>query len=171
MERKRRLIALHLQGAPREVREGIEAAMAGERLTPAQGLALYRHAPPPLLSLAASYTRLRLNGLSTYYNRNGHIEPTNLCRYQCSFCSFRKERGHPEAWELTLEQIASKARRLQEEGNTEVHITGGVHPEWTFQGLLCGRAGAASTGGEPFASRGVGPVAIGWAGFYSGWRC
>ena len=74
MERKRRLIALHLQGAPREVREGIEAAMAGERLTPAQGLALYRHAPPPLLSLAASYTRLRLNGLSTYYNRNGHID-------------------------------------------------------------------------------------------------
>ena len=136
MERKRRLIVLHLPSAPLEVREGIEAAMAGERLTPAQGLALYKHAYPPLLSLAASYTRLRLNGLSTYYNRNGHIEPTNLCRYQCSFCSFRKERGHPEAWELTLEQIASKARKLQKEGNTEVHITGGVHPEWTFRHVV-----------------------------------
>lgn len=102
----------------------------GERLTPEQGQALYRQADVAYLAAWIASWR-DLHGLNAvFYNRNFHIEPTNLCVNHCKFCSYRKQRGEEGAWEMSLESIEEKIRTYQDKGITEVHIVGGVHPEW-----------------------------------------
>lgn len=102
---------------------------AGERIAAGEALRLAEEAPLWLLSELATGIRRRLNGENLYYNRNVHIEPTNLCVFNCRFCSYRRPKGSPEAWDYTMEEIEELARRQQGRGITEVHIVGGVHPD------------------------------------------
>lgn len=102
---------------------------AGERIAADEALRLAEEAPLWLLSELATGIRRRLNGENLYYNRNIHIEPTNLCVFNCRFCSYRRPKGSPEAWDYTMEEIEEQARRQRGRGITEVHIVGGVHPD------------------------------------------
>lgn len=116
----------------------------GERITPEEALVLWREAPLWLLGKSADGIRRRKNGKALYYNRNFHIEPTNVCAFACKFCSYRRGAGDPEAWDLTVEQMeeialgyAGKAK--EGAAVTEVHIVGGVHPEhdlWFYTDLI-----------------------------------
>lgn len=110
-------------------KEILKKAEKGIRITDEEALALYHSNNLPFLSLAASIVRERLHGKNAYFNRNFHIEPTNICIYDCAFCSFARRPGEDGAWELTLEEIEQIARRYQGSGVTEVHIVGGVHPK------------------------------------------
>lgn len=132
---KRLLIEKWMKRSSVAVRSATELLLCGKRLSAADGVALYREAELPLLSLAATYVRLNKNGFDTYYNRNAHIEPTNVCLFQCSFCSYRREEGSPEAWHLSFDEIAQRVSEQEAIGNTEVHITGGVDPSWTITDL------------------------------------
>jgi aminodeoxyfutalosine synthase len=87
---------------------------------------LYNEAELGLLGMLANFVREQKNGKKTYYNKNIHIEPTNICIYNCKFCSYSKKIGG-EGWELNLEQIIEKIKKAPED-ITEVHIVGGVHP-------------------------------------------
>jgi aminodeoxyfutalosine synthase len=101
-----------------------------ERITPAEGVALYKNGDLGFLGLLANYVREQKNGNYTYFNRNFHIEPTNLCVFDCKFCSYSrnfKQKG--EAWEMTEEQIYDMVRSYDGKPVTEVHIVGGVHPK------------------------------------------
>ena len=100
---------------------------AGQRIGPAEAAVLWQ-APLWLLARLACDVKRRHSGDRVYYNRNFHIEPTNLCIFNCRFCSYRRPAGSPEAWDLTMEQIEAEVRRRQGRGMTEVHIVGGVHP-------------------------------------------
>ena len=100
-----------------------------ERLTDAEALRLWREAPLWLLAELAMVRKRRISGDKVYYNRNFHIEPTNLCVFNCRFCSYRRPKGSPEAWDYTMEEIEELARRQRGRGVTEVHIVGGVHPD------------------------------------------
>lgn len=111
------------------------AVIKGERVRPELGCALYRSADLGLLALLAQYARLRSGGLRVFYNRNAHIEPTNICRFACDFCSFRRLPGQDGAWLLSLEEIERLARGFAHHGATEIHITGGVHPDWRIEHL------------------------------------
>lgn len=102
---------------------------AAERIDPEQARLLWEQAPLWLMGELAWERKLRVSGRRVYYNRNFHIEPTNRCVFNCRFCSYRRPAGSPEAWELTLEQIAEMARSYRGSGVTEVHIVGGVHPD------------------------------------------
>jgi len=135
LARKRVLIEKYRQESSVAVRAATELLLCGQRLDAKDGVALYREAALPLLSLASTYVRLQKNGYETYYNRNAHIEPTNVCLFQCSFCSYRRDEGAPEAWHLSLEEIEWRVREQEALGNTEVHITGGVDPNWTIGDL------------------------------------
>ena len=135
LARKRVLIEKYRQESSVAVRAATELLLCGQRLDAKDGVALYREAALPLLSLASTYVRLQKNGYETYYNRNAHIEPTNVCLFQCSFCSYRRDEGSPEAWRLSLEEIEQRVREQEALGNTEVHITGGVDPNWTIGDL------------------------------------
>ena len=111
-----------------ELREIAEKVVSDIRITAVEGLALYEKADLPLLGLLASTVRRRKNGNSAYYNRNFHIEPTNLCIYNCRFCSYRRPAGDPHCWDYSNEEILDAVKRFDCKNVTEVHITGGVHP-------------------------------------------
>lgn len=105
-----------------------DAVIDGRRLTPDEALTLYRMADLSLMALLATTVKRRKSGDAVYFNRNFHIEPTNICVFNCRFCSYHKAEGDPDSWELTEKEILDAVRRFDGVPVTEVHITGGVHP-------------------------------------------
>ena len=101
----------------------------GSRLTAGEALVLWREAPLWLLGRLAAEAKYRASGDKVFYNRNFHIEPTNVCNYNCRFCSYRRPKGAPDAWDWTPDEIENIARSRSSCGATEVHIVGGAHPD------------------------------------------
>jgi len=82
------------------------------------------------LGMLANYVREKLHGNKTYFNRNFHIEPTNVCVFSCAFCAYSRLYAHrEEGWELSTEQMMDIIRGYDNKPITEVHIVGGVHPK------------------------------------------
>ena len=109
-----------------------EKVKNGERITYTEGVLLFEKADLPYLGALANLVRERKNGDKTYFNRNFHIEPTNLCIYTCKFCSYSrliKQRGG-DSWEYTMEDMMNIVRKYDGEPVTEVHIVGGVLPQY-----------------------------------------
>ncbi len=90
---------------------------------------MWDYAPLPLLGELASGIKRRVSGDKVFWNRNFHIEPTNICVFNCEFCSYRRAVGAPDSWNYSLDDVEKIARRYSGSGVTEVHIVGGVHPE------------------------------------------
>ena len=101
----------------------------GERLSAEDALTLWNEAPLWHLGEAAVEKKQSISGDKVFYNRNFHLEPTNVCLFNCKFCSFRRPRGSEGAWEWSMEQMEEQVRRYAGTGVTEVHIVGGVHPD------------------------------------------
>src|SRR4051812_46492163 len=109
----------------------------GERLTLADGVALFEH--PDLLAVArlANREREKRHGDLTYYNYNIRIEATNVCVASCLFCSFARLRpGDPGSYTLSLEQAWDKLRSRRDQPLTEVHVVNGLHPDLPFEYYL-----------------------------------
>lgn len=106
-----------------------EKVLEERRLEDSEALALYESANVSFIGMLAEHVRRRLHGLDTYFNRNFHIEPTNICVYTCAFCSFARRPGEEGGWEYRVEEIEDQCRRYVGKGVTEVHIVGGVHPK------------------------------------------
>ena len=107
-----------------------EKIIAGKRITPEEGLLLFEKAPLPFVGALANFVRERLHGDKTYFNRNFHIEPTNVCVFTCAFCSYSRLYAHrEEGWELSTQQMMDIVRSYDGKPVTEVHIVGGVHPK------------------------------------------
>ncbi len=119
---------LILNNAGTELREIAGAVMEGRRLTPDEALTLYNKADLSLMALLATTVKRMKSGDAVFFNRNFHIEPTNICVYNCRFCSYHKPEGDPDSWELSESEILDIVRRFDGVPVTEVHITGGVHP-------------------------------------------
>ncbi|MBQ7341920.1 MAG: aminofutalosine synthase MqnE [Alistipes sp.] len=102
---------------------------AGERISGEEALVLWREAPLWMLGELATEAKRRVSGDKVFYNRNFHLEPTNLCVFNCKFCSYRRPKGSPEAWDYTMEEMEQIVRERAESGATEIHIVGGVHPD------------------------------------------
>lgn len=101
-----------------------------ERITPEEGLFLYENGEVGFLGSLANHIRQTLHGDITYFNRNFHIEPTNICVYDCKFCSYsRLLKQKDGAWELSTEDMMKIVRSYDGQPVTEVHIVGGVHPK------------------------------------------
>ena len=101
----------------------------GARLSFEQALELWQQAPLWRLGEVAVQKKRSISGDKVFYNKNFHLEPTNTCVFNCKFCSFRRPKGSPEAWDMSMEQVEQIVRSYQGKGVTEVHIVGGVHPE------------------------------------------
>jgi len=102
----------------------------GTRITPEEGLLLFKKAELSLLSVLAGFIRRQKNGVNAYYNHNFHIEPTNKCIYNCRFCSYHKPDGDPDSWEFSHEEMLNIVKKFDNKPVTEVHIVGGVHPAY-----------------------------------------
>jgi aminodeoxyfutalosine synthase len=108
-----------------------------ERISFDDGVALFEKASLPYVGALANWKRNELHGDHTYFNRNFHIEPTNVCVFSCKFCSYSKLFAHKEeGWELTIDQMMDIVRSYDGKPVTEVHIVGGVHPKLTLSFFL-----------------------------------
>jgi aminodeoxyfutalosine synthase len=108
--------------------------LKGERITPSEGLLLFEKGTLPFLGALANHVRERLHGNKTYFNRNFHIEPTNVCVFTCNFCSYSRVYSHrDEGWELSQQQMLDIVRSYDGKPVTEVHIVGGVHPKMNME--------------------------------------
>ncbi len=102
----------------------------GERINDEEGLLLFEKASLGLAATFANYLREKKHGDYTYFNRNFHIEPTNVCVFTCKFCSYSKLYAHrDEGWQLSIEQMMDIVKSYDGKPVTEVHIVGGVHPK------------------------------------------
>lgn len=105
-----------------------------QRISDADALYLFEHAPLAFVGTLANYVREQLHGHTTYFNRNFHIEPTNVCVFSCNFCSYsRLYAKREEGWELSIEQMLHMVQQYDGKPVTEVHIVGGVHPKMDLQ--------------------------------------
>ena len=123
----------HDRLAPQE-RQIAEKVLAGTRITDAEALYLYTEPELPFLAMLAHHIRLSRHGRRTYFNRNFHIEPTNVCIYTCSFCSYsRRIKKREDGWEFTLDEMLDQVKAYDGKPVTEVHIVGGVLPQYNYQ--------------------------------------
>ncbi|MBR4844212.1 MAG: aminofutalosine synthase MqnE [Alistipes sp.] len=113
----------------RSINDISESLRRGERITADDALKLWREAPLWLLGELATERKEKMSGKEVYYNRNVHLEPTNICLFNCEFCSFRRREGDKDAWYMSLDDIEARAMELRGTDITEVHIVGGVHPK------------------------------------------
>ena len=102
----------------------------GERINDDEGLLLFEKASLGLAATFANYIREKKHGDVAYFNRNFHIEPTNVCVFSCKFCSYSRLYAHrDEGWQLSMEQMLDIVKSYDGKPVTEVHIVGGVHPK------------------------------------------
>lgn len=107
---------------------------AGQRITDQDALLLFEKASLGFVGALANSIREKLHGDITYFNRNFHIEPTNVCVFSCNFCSYSKLYAkREEGWELSIDQMLHMVKKYDGKPVTEVHIVGGVHPKMDLQ--------------------------------------
>ncbi len=105
-----------------------------QRISEEDAVLLFEKASLPFLGALANFVRERMHGDTTYFNRNFHIEPTNVCVFSCNFCSYSKLYAkRDEGWELSIDQMLHMVKKYDGVPVTEVHIVGGVHPKMDLQ--------------------------------------
>jgi aminodeoxyfutalosine synthase len=116
-----------------EIADLIEKAVAGERLGYEDGVRLFESDDLAGMGWAANRLRERRWGNVAYYLKNRHINYSNVCKYDCFFCSFYRSSAKDEgAWEWTVDQVLEHVAEFKDSGLQEFHIVGGVHPDLPF---------------------------------------
>lgn len=106
----------------------------GERITDDDCLLLFEKGSLGFVGSLANLIREKNHGDKTYFNRNFHIEPTNVCVFSCKFCSYSRLYAHKEeGWELSIDQMLDIVKTYDSKPITEVHIVGGVHPKMNLE--------------------------------------
>jgi aminodeoxyfutalosine synthase len=110
-----------------------EKIFANERISFEDGVYLFKNGELGFLGILSSYIKKRKSGNKVFFNRNFHVEPTNICVYSCAFCAYsRLIKNREDGWELSVNQILDKVKEYNDLPVTEVHITGGVIPQQDF---------------------------------------
>ncbi len=129
-----------------------EKVLAGKRISDEDAMYLFASDDIFTLGALASHVAYRKNGRKAFFIRNRHVNPTNICVNRCKFCAFSRSQGQEGAFELTIDDIigklgkgqATKAKgmgksrsprsvHVSPHGFSEVHIVGGLHPDWPFE--------------------------------------
>lgn len=107
-----------------------EKVFGGERINFSEGILLFEKGELGFLGSLANYIKENKSGNSVFFNRNFHIEPTNICVFDCKFCSYSRLLKQKEGtWALTEDDIVKIIKKYDGVPVTEVHIVGGVHPK------------------------------------------
>ena len=104
----------------------------GERLALQDGLTMYKTHDLLSLGKMAHHVQQLKSGDAVYFVLNQKIEHTNICVLSCKFCDFATKKGRPDAYEMTTEEILGKLTPHIH----EVHITGGMPPDWPWERYL-----------------------------------
>src|SRR3989454_11562548 len=117
-----------VETCPAEVQEILHAVTTGAEPTFEQGLILAMAEDAALQALVAVADQLRQQtvGDAITYVVNRNINFTNVCFVGCSFCGFGRGPGAADAYSLSFDEVAHRAREAWERGATEVCVQGGL---------------------------------------------
>lgn len=118
----------------KEDRAIAEKVLSGARITEKEGIHLFENSDLGFVGALANKIREDRHGNKTYFNRNFHLEPTNVCLYTCTFCSYsRLIKKREEGWEYSIEDMMDIIKTYDDKPVTEVHIVGGVLPQYDLK--------------------------------------
>jgi aminodeoxyfutalosine synthase len=106
-----------------------EKVLDGQRLGYEDGIKLFESDEILTIGRLANIVRERKNKNNTYYIINRHINYSNICKNSCKFCAFSRDKDESDAYLMSIEDILNKASQVVQDGATELHIVGGLHPE------------------------------------------
>ena len=122
---------------PERLRSIHDRVAAGERISDAEALTLYRSPEVNAIGAIANIIRERKNGNRATYVVNRYINYSNVCILNCQFCAFAARKRDPHAFEMAIPEIVERVRGDLARGITEVHMVGGLHPslpaEWYLE--------------------------------------
>ena len=124
-----------------ELRPIFDKVMECGRIGEAEAEALYASKDLNGLGAIANVVRERKNGNVATYIHNQYVNYSNHCILACQFCAFGARKRDAHAFELAVDEIVEKTRAGIQNGVTEIHMVGGLHPtlkaEWYLE--LVGR--------------------------------
>src|SRR5512142_1979674 len=110
--------------------------LAGRRLADGDAVRLFEATDLAAVGALANHVREARHGDLTFYNRNTHLNFTNVCVATCKFCSFARadDRTASEGYTMSLDEAVAQVLAKRELGITEVHSTNGLHPDlpWDY---------------------------------------
>ncbi len=115
-------------------------AVAGERLSPQEGLQLFDCRDLNKLGRAAHAITMRLHP-EPYrtFNIDRNVNYTNVCVAVCDFCAFYRKSTDSDAYVLPREELYQKIEETIALGGDQILMQGGMHPtlklEW-YEELL-----------------------------------
>ena len=125
---------LDLEQLSPELKSIAQKVKQGDRISSADCLVLFEQAELGYLGALANHIRNKRHGNKTYFNRNFHLEPTNVCLYTCTFCSYsRLIKKREEGWEYSHDEMMDMIKAYDDKPVTEVHIVGGVLPQYDLE--------------------------------------
>lgn len=107
-----------------------------QRLNRADGLELLQTTNILGLGYLANERRRAMTGDQVFYNNNAHINYSNVCKVRCGLCAFAKDSGEKGSYTMSIEEVVDKAGQFADQGVTELHIVGGIHPDLPFSYYL-----------------------------------
>ena len=112
--------------------------VAGRRLSEEDALRLFEAPDLSALGALANHVREARHGARAFYNKNTHLNWTNVCVATCKFCSFARpdDRDASEGYTMTVEEAVASVLRKRGLGITEVHIVNGLHPDLAYDAWL-----------------------------------
>lgn len=113
-----------------------DKVMAEERLSGEDALALYQNPDLNAVGWLANIVRERKSGDLTYYVRNQHINYTNVCNKGCKFCAFYAQKGGPDPYTMSIEEVQNRLRMHLDVPIKEVHMVAGINPKLPYQYYL-----------------------------------
>ncbi len=130
----RMLNILDLEQLSPELKSIAQKVKQGDRISSEDCLVLFDQAELGYLGALANHIRNKRHGNKTYFNRNFHLEPTNICLYTCTFCSYsRLIKKREEGWEYSHDEMMDMIKAYDDKPVTEVHIVGGVLPQYDLE--------------------------------------
>ncbi len=114
---------------------------SGRRLTPEDAITMFKSDDIFSIGRLSSHIALKKNSGKVFFIKNHHINPTNICVNRCKFCAFSRSKDDKGAYELSIKEIIKKLKGQRHKGTkaqsfSEVHIVGGLHPDWPFDFYL-----------------------------------
>ena len=125
-----------LRGVRGAIRQPLERALEGARISDADALTLLGVDAPDELSAVlavAGHLRTRLKGTVVTYSPKVFLPITNLCRDRCSYCTFRSDPNDAHAWTMLPEEIRTCSRSGHALQCIEALMCLGDKPELVFR--------------------------------------
>ncbi|MBL8888157.1 MAG: radical SAM protein [Phycisphaerales bacterium] len=104
----------------------------GQRLSLQDGELLFTTPDIWTVCELADTVRRRLHGDTAFYNINRHLNYSNVCALSCKFCEFYRKKDEPGSYTRDMEYVKNQVREAIENGATEMHSVGGLHPYLPF---------------------------------------